>query len=145
MMEALFRLDGRTAIVTGATSGIGMRFAQVLREAGASVVVAGRRADRLDTLATALGPDHALAVPTDVTDPDAVTRLVQAAVDRFGTLDVMVNNAGLSLPMAAEEETAEAFSRVIDVNLNAVFHCCAVAARWMLEHGGGSIVNVASV
>jgi NAD(P)-dependent dehydrogenase (short-subunit alcohol dehydrogenase family) len=145
MSQSLFRLDGETAIVTGATSGLGVRFAQVLCGAGASVVVAGRRADRLDALAAELGGDRALAVPTDVTDPDAVTHLVEAAVDRFGSVNVMVNNAGLSLPIPAEEETAEAFSRVVDVNLTAVFHCCATAARWMLEHGGGSIVNVASV
>jgi NAD(P)-dependent dehydrogenase (short-subunit alcohol dehydrogenase family) len=145
MPESLFRLDGQTAVVTGATSGLGARFAHVLSEAGASVVVAGRRADRLDQLVAELGVDRALAVPTDVTDPKAVAALTQAAIARFGSLDVMVNNAGVSAPMPAEEETAAAFSHVIDVNLNAVFYCSAAAARLMLKNGSGSIVNVASV
>jgi NAD(P)-dependent dehydrogenase (short-subunit alcohol dehydrogenase family) len=145
MSPSLFRLDGQTAVITGATSGLGMRFAHVLSEAGARVVVAGRRGDRLDALVADLGPHRALSVPTDVTDPDAVAALVQAAVERFGSLDVMVNNAGISAPIAAEDETPEAFSRVIDVNLNAVFHCCAAAGRSMLARGGGSIINVASI
>jgi NAD(P)-dependent dehydrogenase (short-subunit alcohol dehydrogenase family) len=145
MPQSLFRLDGRTAVITGATSGLGMRFAHVLCEAGASVVVAGRRAERLDELVAELGAEHALAVPTDVTDPDAVVALIQAALTRFGSLDVMVNNAGVSVPMAAENETADAFSRVIEVNLNAVFSCCAAAARQMLKDGSGSIINIASV
>lgn len=145
MSGTLFRLDGQTAVITGATSGLGQRFAHVLWGAGASVVVAGRRADRLDALARALGPDRALAVPTDVTNSDAVTHLVQAAARRFGSVDVMVNNAGVSRPMPAEDELADAFLRVVDVNLNAVFYGCVAAARAMLEGNGGSIINIASV
>lgn len=145
LSPSLFRLDGQTAIVTGASSGLGERFARVLHGAGAYVVVAGRRTDRLDALVDNLGPDRALAVAADVTDPDAVTALVEAAVRHFGSLDVMVNNAGVSAPMPAEEESAIAFARVVAVNLNAVFSCCAAAARVMLARNVGSIINVASI
>ncbi|MGA8634596.1 MAG: SDR family oxidoreductase [Candidatus Dormiibacterota bacterium] len=145
LSPSLFRLDGQTAIVTGATSGLGERFARVLHGAGAYVVVAGRRTDRLNALVDSLGPDRALAVAADVTDPDAVTALVEAAVRHFGALDVMVNNAGISVPMPAEDESALAFARVVAVNLNAVFSCCAAAARVMLARNIGSIINVASI
>jgi NAD(P)-dependent dehydrogenase (short-subunit alcohol dehydrogenase family) len=145
MSAALFRLDGQTAVVTGATSGLGARFARVLSDAGANVVIAGRRADRLIALESSLGPERTLGVATDVTNPGAVEELVRAAVTRFGSLDVMVNNAGASLPTPAEDETPEAFARIVDVNLNAVFSGCTAAARVMLRRGGGSIVNVASV
>lgn len=143
--QTLFRLDGQTAIVTGASSGLGARFAHVLHDAGAFVVVAGRRTDRLNALVDSLGPDRSLAVATDVTDPDAVTALVEAAVRRFGALDVMVNNAGISTPMPAEDESAVGFARVVAVNLNAVFSCCSAAARVMLARNIGSIINVASI
>jgi NADP-dependent 3-hydroxy acid dehydrogenase YdfG len=98
----LFGLAGRVAIVTGASAGLGARFAQVLARAGASVVVAARRADRIEALAHAIGEERALAVPTDVSNPDQVARLIDRAVDHFGRLDVLVNNAGANrIPAAA--------------------------------------------
>ena len=141
---APFRLDGRVAIVTGASSGLGDRFARVLHGAGATVLVAARRADRLDALASELG-DRVLAVPCDVTVDADCERLVAAAVDGFGRVDVLVNNAGLGEPMPAEDEPPEHFRRVIDVNLNGVFVLSQFAGRQMIAQGSGVIVNVASV
>jgi NAD(P)-dependent dehydrogenase (short-subunit alcohol dehydrogenase family) len=140
---AAFRLDGRTAILTGASSGLGARFARVLHGAGANVTVAARRADRLESLADELENVHAVAC--DVTDAQAVEDLVAATVDRFGTVDLLVNNAGISDPMPAEVEPLDTFRKVVDVNLTSVFHLSQVAGNHMLAHGGGTIVNVASI
>ena len=145
MTGSLFDLSGRTAVVTGASSGLGARFAAALRAQGANVVLSARRRDRIEALAAQLGRDHAEAVQADVTDQAAMAALVARAVERFGRLDVMVNNAGVARPRPAEEETPQAFNEVIGVNLGAVFTGCHEAGRIMLEQGSGSIVNVASV
>ena len=138
-----FRLDGRVALVTGASGGLGMRFARVLAGAGASLVVAARRAERLEALAAELG--DALAVPCDVVSQDDRERLVTAAVERFGRIDVLVNNAGVGTPEPAESETPERFAEVLDVNLTAAFGMSQLVGRSMLEAGRGSIVNVVSI
>ena len=137
-----FRLDGRTAIVTGASSGLGARFARVLAGAGASVVVAARRADRVEALAIEL---DGAAVPCDVVDREARERLVAATLDRFGRVDILVNNAGVGVPEPAESETPERFAEVLDVNLTAAFALSQLVGRFMLEAGTGTIVNVVSI
>ncbi len=139
-----FRLDDRVAIVTGASSGLGDRFARILHAAGATVVAAARRADRLDALAADVG-DRLLAVPCDVTVDEDCERLVADTHDRFGGIDVLVNNAGTSGPLPAEEESPDQFRRLIDVNLNGVFTMCHLAGRRMIAAGAGVIVNVASM
>ncbi len=142
---AAFRLDGRVAVVTGASGGLGRRFARVLHAVGATVVVAARREDRLAELADELG-DRVVTVPTDVADPDACRRLIDAAVAAGdGRLDVLVNNAGISVIGPAETEPFERFRQVVDVNLNAVFLLSQLAYEPMVASGGGSIVNVSSM
>jgi len=143
-VSGLFDLDGRVAIVTGASSGLGARFARALRGAGADVVLAARRADRIQALADELGAGHALAVTTDVADEAQVSALVDRSIQRFGRLDVMVNNAGIADGGPAESEPTAVFRAVLDVNLAALFTGCREAARVMLPQGSGSIVNVAS-
>jgi NAD(P)-dependent dehydrogenase (short-subunit alcohol dehydrogenase family) len=140
----LFDLSGRTAIVTGASSGLGERFARVLVAAGARVAVAARRADRLERLVAELGREAALAVPTDVTQAGQVERLVERCVEHFGGLDVMVNNAGVARVLPALEETPESFSEVLAINLTSTFAGARAAAKVMLAQGRGSIINMAA-
>jgi NAD(P)-dependent dehydrogenase (short-subunit alcohol dehydrogenase family) len=140
---ASFRLDGRVAVVTGASSGLGDRFARVLHGAGAQVVLAARRRDRLEALAGDL--EGALPVACDVTMAADRDRLVAAVLDRHGRVDVLVNNAGVGTPAPAEQETVERFGEVLDVNLTAAFGLSQAIGSRMLEQGSGSIVNVSSV
>jgi len=141
----LFRLDGRVAIVTGASSGLGVAFAQALAEAGADVVLGARRVDRLADTATLVeaAGRRALAVQTDVSDPDACTALVRAATEAFGTVEVLVNNAGVGTAVPATHETPEQFRSVIDVNLNGCYWMAQACGRVMRP--GSSIINISSV
>lgn len=143
-LSALFDVRDRVAIVTGASSGFGDRFSRVLCGAGAKVIAVGRRADRIEALAASC--PGVVAFPGDVADDAACARMVDAALDRFGRLDILINNAGLSdAPVRAEEEDPARFRAVIEVNLNACFVLSALAARPMLAAGRGSIINIASV
>jgi NAD(P)-dependent dehydrogenase (short-subunit alcohol dehydrogenase family) len=139
----IFALDGRVAIVTGASSGLGDRFARVLAAAGARVVGAARRADRLEQLASEV--DGLEPCTCDVSLEADLDRLVRFTVERFGQIDILVNNAGVGGAYPAEDEPAEHFRRVVDVNLNAVFMLSQLAARTMLERERGSIINIASM
>jgi NAD(P)-dependent dehydrogenase (short-subunit alcohol dehydrogenase family) len=140
-----FSLAGKVALVTGASSGLGAGFALALAQAGADVVLAARRQDGLDAARRAVEKlgRSALAVPTDVTDPDACRAVVQAAVARFGRLDVLVNNAGMGTAVPALREPSEQFRQVIDVNLMGAYWMAQAAAQVMPP--GSSIVNIASV
>lgn len=141
----IFDVDGRVAIITGASSGIGEHMARTLAAGGMHVIAAARRQERLDALAGSA--DGIVAMRCDVTVEADLDALVAAAYEQFGRLDVVINNAGLSdAPVKAEEETAEQFSRVIDINLNACFLLARTAAAAMIKAGTpGSIVNIASV
>ena len=140
-----FSLAGKIALVTGASSGLGAGFAVALAEAGADVVLAARRRDRLEAACREIEQlgRAALAVQTDVTDPAQCRAAVQAAVGRFGRLDVLVNNAGLGTAVPALRETPEQFREVIDVNLMGAYWMAQAAAQVMPP--GSSIVNIASL
>ncbi len=146
VMES-FRLDDRVAVVTGASSGLGVAFAKCLSAAGATVVLAARREDRLADLASEIEAHggRALAVGCDVTSDAQVEALFERAHGELGRIDVLVNNAGISEPMPAEHEPMELFRKIVDINLTGQFCCAQQAGRRMLEAGSGVILNVASV
>jgi NAD(P)-dependent dehydrogenase (short-subunit alcohol dehydrogenase family) len=140
-----FRLDECVAVVTGASSGLGVAMARAVAEAGAHVVLGARRVDRLETTASLVeaAGRRALSVATDVTRPEDCEALAGAAIDAFGRLDVLVNNAGVGTAVPAMRETPEEFRAVIDINLNGAYWMAQAAARRMRP--GSSIVNVSSV
>jgi NAD(P)-dependent dehydrogenase (short-subunit alcohol dehydrogenase family) len=144
---SLFRLDGKVAVVTGASSGLGVAFAEGLAAAGARVVLAARRRERLDALAARLADEGAQTQPVvcDVTQAEDVDRAVGETLDRFGRVDVLVSNAGVTTIVPAETQSLEDFRGTVDVNLVGAFLCAQRFGRAMLEQGGGSIVNVASI
>jgi NAD(P)-dependent dehydrogenase (short-subunit alcohol dehydrogenase family) len=141
----LFRLDGRVAVVTGASSGLGVAFAQALAEAGADVALGARREDRLaDTRALVeKAGRRALTVRTDVTEPADCDALVAAAVAEFGKVDILVNNAGIGTAYPATRETPEQFRSVIELNLNGCYWMAQACGRVMGP--GSSIINISSV
>ena len=141
----MFRLDGKVAIVTGASSGLGAVFARTLAEAGCDVALGARRADRLaDTRKEVEATGRrAIAVATDVSEPEACQALVDATVAEFGKVDVLVNNAGLGTAYPATRETPEQFRQVIDVNLNGCYWMAQACGRVMQP--GSSIVNISSI
>lgn len=138
-----FRLDGQVALVTGASAGLGGRFARVLHAVGATVVATARRADRLDQLVADL--PGAIAVPADIGVADDRARLVETAIERAGRLDVVVNNAGISHTVGIEDETLEQFEQAMQVNTTATWHLTKLVVPHMVERGSGTIVNVASM
>jgi NAD(P)-dependent dehydrogenase (short-subunit alcohol dehydrogenase family) len=144
-IQDLFDLDGKVAIVTGASSGLGVAFAQALAEAGADVALGARRADRLRETAALVeaAGRRALPVETDVADPASCQALVDATVAELGRVDVLVNNAGIGTAVPATRETPEQFRQVIDVNLNGAYWMAQACGRVMAP--GSSIVNVSSV
>jgi NAD(P)-dependent dehydrogenase (short-subunit alcohol dehydrogenase family) len=147
MSTALFNLDDRVAMVTGAASGIGRQVALGLAEYGAHVACVDLPGPGLDDAASevqALGR-KAIAVPSDVTAPEDLTRAVSRAEAELGPLRLAVNSAGIANAAPAEEMELNQWRKVIDVNVTGVFLSCQAQARAMLSHGQGSIVNIASM
>ncbi len=140
---APFRLDGQVAIVTGASSGLGDRFARVLHGVGATVVVAARRADRLERLVEQL--PGAVAIAADLSQGDDRERLIAQTVEQCGGVQILVNNAGIGHKIAVEDEDLDMFREAIEINLTAVWHLSKLAGQSMVAAKYGSIVNVASV
>jgi NAD(P)-dependent dehydrogenase (short-subunit alcohol dehydrogenase family) len=144
----LFSLEGKVSVVTGASRGIGRAIALGLADAGSNVAVAARTESDLETLVKeieGLGR-NALSVPTDVLDRTAIETLLDRAIDELGGLDVLVNNAGGTRFVAPITTLRpEGWDKIIDLNLNAVFHATQLAAQRMIDRGGGSIIQISSV
>ncbi|ELY86779.1 SDR family NAD(P)-dependent oxidoreductase [Natrinema altunense] len=143
-----FSVDGDVAIVTGSSSGIGKSIAERFAADGVDVVVCSREQDNVDPVAEAINegdsPGEALAVECDVTDRDAVDALVEATVEEFGGLDVLVNNAGASFMADFDDISPNGWKTIMDINVNGTYHCTHAAAA-SLKDGGGSVINLASV
>lgn len=140
-----FSLEGKVAVVTGASSGLGVSFAQCLAEAGADVALGARRVEKMaatEKLVAAAGRSS-IAVRTDVSDPDDCTGLVAAAMETFGRVDILVNNAGVGTAVPATRETPDAFRQVVDINLNGSYWMAQACGRVMQP--GSSIINIGSV
>jgi 3-oxoacyl-[acyl-carrier protein] reductase len=144
----MFRLDGQVALVTGASSGLGARFAEVAATSGAAVVLVARRGEKLKSLRDKIekAGGRAAVAEADVTDRKAVSRVFDAAEKAFGTVTLLVNNAGVAHADRALDLSEEGWRRVLDTNLDAVFFTAQEAARRMIAAGKrGSIVNIASI
>jgi NAD(P)-dependent dehydrogenase (short-subunit alcohol dehydrogenase family) len=140
-----FCIDGRVAIVTGASSGLGVDFAVALAEAGADLSLGARREDRLASTCKLVedAGRRAIAVATDVTSPEDCRELVEITMQRFGRVDILVNNAGVGTAVPATRESPEQFRSVIDINLNGCYWMAQACAKVMRP--GSSIINITSV
>jgi len=146
-VQDLFGLSGKTAIVTGGGSGIGRQMAQALAELGADIVLCARKVERCEQAAAELSElgVRTLALRCDVRDPGEVQAVCERTMEELGRLDVLVNNAGTSWGAPAVDTPLEGWQKVVDVNLTGVFLVSQAAGRMMIDRGGGSIVNIASV
>lgn len=138
-------MDGRTAIVTGAAQGIGLSIARKLHEHGASVALVDLDADRAEEAAKELGGERVLALGCDVTDEAGMERVVRAAVEEFGGLDIHVNNAGITRDASLRKMTVDDFDAVITVHLRGTWLGVRAASAVMREAGSGSIINISSL
>ena len=141
----LFSLPGKVAVITGASSGLGIACAQALAEAGADVALGARRVDRLEKTLTTVRAQtgrRGIAVGTDVASPGDCQKLVDAAMEEFGHVDILVNNAGIGTAVPATRETPDQFQSVLDVNLNGCYWMAQACGRVMKP--GSSIINISS-
>lgn len=144
----LFRLDGKTAIVTGGGRGLGAYAAEALSDAGANVVLCSRKLEACEQIQAEIEAKggNALAVACDVTQPQDVQRVVEAALEKFGAIDILINNSGATWGAPAEEMPLERFEYVMDVNVKGTFLMSQTVAKHMIQRNkGGIMINIASV
>ena len=146
-VKDLFDLTGKTAIVTGGSRGIGKEMAEALAEAGASLMLCARRAEWLDETVSAFAASNynVISQVCDVTKPEEVASVVDATVQHFGSVDILINNAGVSWGAMPEDMPLEKWQQVIDVNLTGCFLFAQASGREMLKNGSGALINVASI
>ena len=146
-MKNLFDLSGKVAVVTGASSGLGVQFAKALANQGADIALVARRVDRLNSVKAeieAIGV-RCIAVRCDVSQPEEITDAVRTIVDYFGTIDILVNNAGLGLVGPAESQTNDLWNTMMSVNINGVYYFAREVGQVMLEKQYGRIINIGSI
>jgi NAD(P)-dependent dehydrogenase (short-subunit alcohol dehydrogenase family) len=146
--SALFRLDARAALITGGGGGLGEVFAQALAAAGADVALVGRRREVVQSVADAVARDtgrRAIAIAGDVTDADQVQRVADQALDAFGKVDILLNNAGVNIRKPTVSYPPEEWQQVLQVNLTGPFLCARALAPQMLSRGWGRVINVSSM
>lgn len=141
------RLKDKVAIVTGASKGIGKAIAIAYAKEGAAVVVASRSIDLLERIAKDIKASggEAIALPLDVRNPESVNDVIEKTVEKYGHLDILVNNAGVSMAHPSESLSTKDWKNALETDLYGVFYGCQAAARVMIPHGGGCIINVTSI
>jgi gluconate 5-dehydrogenase len=146
-VNELLNIKGKVAIVTGASSGLGVTFSEALAEEGANLVLAARRIEKLTEVSHNLEELGIKAVPfqCDVTKQEEVQALIDASVKNFGRVDIIVNNAGVAAMGPSTEMPVEEWNKVVSVNLTGVFLCARTAAKQMIKQGSGKIINIASI
>ncbi|MGI8926700.1 MAG: SDR family NAD(P)-dependent oxidoreductase [Tepidiformaceae bacterium] len=148
-MQQLFSLEGKTAIVTGASYGLGVTFAAALADAGANIVAAARTLEKLETTRAMIEAKgrKCLTVACDVTDYGQVAALMKRTADHFGSVDILVNNAGVSdaRGIRSENSEPEVFAQILNTDLTGLWYCCHAAAQHMLRQGKGNIINISSI
>ncbi|MEM3458764.1 MAG: glucose 1-dehydrogenase [Candidatus Bathyarchaeia archaeon] len=148
VMKLCFDIKGQTAIVTGASSGLGVTFAETLAEHGVNLVLAARRYEKLLKVTEDLNRKYdvkVVPVKTDVSQEEQVVNMVKTAVEQFGSVEILVNNAGVASLSPSVEMSIEEWKKVIDINLTGVFLCARTVAREMIKKNYGKIVNIASI
>ena len=147
MMKNLFDLTGQTAVITGASSGLGVQFAKALAGQGANIAILARRKEKLEAVAEEIRSLNVQCLPIacDITNHAAVGKAVQEIVDTFGRIDVLVNNAGAGAGGGAEDLALEDWQHVINLDLTAVFEMAQAVGRVMIQQGYGRIINIASM
>ena len=148
VVELCFNIKGQTAIVTGASSGLGVTFAETLAERGVNLVIAARRYEKLAKVSKDLSSKfnvEVIPVRTDVSHEEQVINMVNTAIEKFGSLEILVNNAGIASLSPSVDMALEEWKKVVDVNLTGVFLCARTAAREMIKKKYGKIVNIASI
>lgn len=146
-MGNLFDLSGKTAVITGASSGLGADAALAYSQAGADVALLARRAEKLDAVKAEIEKtgQRALAVPCDITQEKSVKNAVQTVIDTFGRVDILLNNAGVAVGGGVDSMTEEAWDKSFNTNVKGIFFACKYVIPHMKEQGYGKIVNIASV
>ncbi|MCZ2108249.1 MAG: SDR family oxidoreductase [Dehalococcoidia bacterium] len=148
-MDGLFSLEGKVAIVTGSSYGLGVIFAGALADAGADIVITARSAERLQETRKMIEAKgrRCLVAPADVTDYAQVAALMKTANDAFGKIDILVNNAGVSdaRGLRSEHSEPETFANIVGTDLVGLWYCCHAAAQYMLRQGHGNIINISSI
>lgn len=146
-MKNIFDLTGKVAIVTGASSGLGVQFAHVLSDNGAKVVLVARRIDKLNDVAKELEGKGATVLPIqcDVADEEQVSNVVDQTITKFGEIDILINNAGVGAVTPLEETTREDWDKVHDINVTGVFLFSKHVVKHMRERGYGKIINISSM
>lgn len=147
-MELCFDIRGQTAIVTGASSGLGVTFAETLAERGVNLVIAARRYEKLVEVAEDISSKYGVKVvpvKADVSQEDQVINTVKTAIEKFGAIEILINNAGTASLSPSIDMSLEEWKKVIDVNLTGVFLCARTVAREMIKKKYGKIVNIASI
>lgn len=146
-MTNIFDLTGKIAIVTGASSGLGIQFANALADQGASIAIAARRKDRLDALAKQLNDrgKRCIAIQCDVSKEEDIIKAVEQVIKHYGRIDILINNSGTANAFKAEEQSTEEWKRIIDVNLTGVYLFAREVGKVMIAQKYGKIINIGSI